>query len=197
MTKVVDIDWIVDKSLDVYCSSLKENILDNCIKTRCCHGSIMKILSSVLDESISFYANKYDRIFVVVPCHPAMRSSSIHGLYRFKCLHDDVLSNIGVSSSQFLDYVEKFISRISIDEYYTKYGSCDNCFILNGRKLLMHDWHNAIIRTYGSSLVDDQKREPFDDNPGFVSTMEGNLNLFSKTSAELTFRMDEILKKLT
>lgn len=203
MVKIVDIAWIADKSLDLYCESLqKNNSEENCIvkskyRSKSVASSVRKIFSSVYDSVLSEYSKKFEKVFVVVPCFPIMRMRHASIISRFICMDDGFLSELGVSSNQFQDFFEKFIMQKCKNEYMTKDDKIENCFILNGRSVLLKDWVEAIKEVYGSSLVDFSKTEPFDSNPGFINTIMDREGFFTDTSEETKFKLRELIKNLT
>lgn len=199
MVKVIDIAWIADKALDLYCASL--NVKGTSIEPKrrfhsaSVSASIGEIFANVFNSAVDKYSVKYDKVFIVVPCFPIMRMRQASIISRFICKNADFLFDLGVSSNQFQDFFEKFISIKCKNEYATKVN--DKCFLLNGRGVLLHDWLEAIVAHYGSSLVDFAKTAPFDSNPGCICTMEHNLSVFTETSEETKFKIGELIKNLT
>jgi hypothetical protein len=124
-----------------------------------------------------------------------MRQPSI--ITRFTCRNSDTLADIGVSSEQFQEYFEKFISKICKNEYATSLDGFKNAFVLKDRRSLLHDWMDAIVSVYGSSLVDSTKSSPFETNPGYINTMESNLSIFDESGDEIGFKLQEIIRNLT
>ena len=204
LIKVVDIAWIADKSLDIYCSKISSKSVAESIdlqKAKYRHkavaASVGKIFSSVFNEVMSDYSKKYDKVFVIVPCYPIMRMRQPSIISRFICRNDELLSEFGVSSNQFLEFFEKFIMNICKNEYITKIGEFENCYVLKGKNILFHDWIDSIVEHYGSYLVDCSKTEPFDSNPNFIMTMEYNIDIFLKTTNEIRFKTKSLLENLT
>ena len=194
--------WIADKSLDLYCASLpKESAVESNVKSKyrskSVASSVGKIFSSVFDSAISGYSKKFDKVFVIVPCFPMMRMRQASIISRFICMDDGFLAELGVSSNQFQEFFEKFIVQKCRNEYLTKDDTVENCFILNGRGVLLKDWVDAITDCYGSSLVDFSKSSPFDSNPCFINTMKHEFGNFTETTEEMKFKLRELLKNLT
>lgn len=199
MIKVVDIAWIADKSLDIYCSSIPKKVDTSGIpvkyRSKSVSSKVGKIFSDVFDASISEYSKKYEKVFYLVPCFPMMRMGHASIISRFICRNGDFLSELGVSSVQFQDFFEKFIMEKCKNEYVTKI--CENCYILNGRGILLHDWLDSLKSCYGSSLIDFNADYIFSNNPLFINTMEDNINIFSETTDEIRFKTKEIILGLT
>ena len=198
MVKIIDMSWIADKSLDLYCANVATEY-SSPKKVRYCSKSVSaavgKIFNSVLSSAVEEYSPKFDYVFIIVPCYPITRMEHASIITRFICKNSDFLSEMGVSSNQFQEMFEKFLSQKCNSEYITRINS--NTFILNGRNVLFHDWVDAIKTHFGTSLVDDSKSFPFDSNPDFINTMEYNLEIFTKTGEDIRFRLGEILKNLT
>lgn len=199
MVKIIDMAWVADKSLDLYCEkTVKErNIVTDSEKcaSKCVFSNVGKIFEDVFNAAIEEFSRKFDYLFIIIPCYPIMRMKHVSMMTRFICKHSDFLSEIGISSSQFLEFFEKFILSKCKMEYAT--SITDKVFILNGRGVLLHDWKDAIKKRFGSSLVDDSKSFPFDSNPCFINTMEDNMDVFEETDDVLRYKLGEILESLT
>lgn len=203
MVKVVDIAWIADKSLDIYCASLSKETIESFsnvkskYRSKSVASSVGKIFSSVFNSAIAEYSKKFEKVFVIVPCFPIMRMKQASIISRFICMDDGFLSELGVSSNQFQEFFEKFIMQKCRNEYLTKDETFGNCFILNGRGVLLKDWTDAIVDVYGSSLVDLSKSGIFENNPGFINTMKHRPESFTETTEEMKFKLKELIKNLT
>lgn len=189
---------VADRSLDLYCSTFAKEQHSKPYRMKCCSKSVAtavgKIFESVLDEAVVEYSKKYDCTFFIVPCYPITRMNHASIITRFICKNSDFLSEIGVSSNQFQELFEKFITLKCKNEYATKIE--DKTFILNGRGILLTDWCNAIKAHYGSSLVDESTSSPFDSNPGFIGTMESNMSIFTETGDDIKFKLTQIVENL-
>lgn len=199
MIKVVDMAWIADKSLDIYCSTIPhKTVIDNRpvkYRSKSVSSRVGKIFSDVFDASIAEYSKKYEKVFYIVPCFPMMRMGHASIISRFICRNGEFLSELGVSSVQFQDFFEKFISEKCKNEYVTKIG--ENCYLLNGRGILLHDWLESITNCYGSSLIDYSSDGIFLNRPSFLNTMEDNMDIFSETTEEIKYKTKEIILGLT
>ena len=197
MVKAFDISLVADRSLDLYCESVAENYpptYGKSPKSRHVSPSVMKVFRSVMDEAVGSYSSKYDLVFAIVPCYPITRMRSASIITRFICRNPGILHEMGVGSNQFLEMFEKFISSLCDSEYVSRAGN--GAFVLNGRRILGSDWKDAILRRYGSSLVDLSVEHPFLSNPGFITSMESDLATFDPTGDDVKFRLDEILGRI-
>ena len=189
---------VADRSLDLYCEAFANGRGHGGCCIRPCSKSVIasvgKIFDTVMEHAVSEYSKKYDMVFFIVPCYPITRMNKVSVITRFICKNSDFLSDIGVSSSQFQDFFEKFISLKCKNEYVTKLS--ENVFILNGRGILLNDWVKSIKSHYGSLLVDDSISYPFDSNPGFIQTMESDMSIFSDTGDEIKFKLSKIIENL-
>lgn len=195
--KIIDISWIGDKSLDLYCSNvipMHSSPRDIRYNSKSVNAAATKIFNNVFDSTVEYFGKKYDKTFIVVPCYPITRMEKVSIITRFICNNSDFLSENGVSSNQFQEMFEKFILSKSKCEYITNIS--ENVFMLNARGILLTDWVNAITEHYGSSLVDFSKEHPFDSNPNFIINLEGKTELFTKTTEEIKFRLSEIISSI-
>lgn len=194
--KVIDMAWIADRSLDIYCAKYTNDDIDG-LKGKSVHvfPSVCKIFQEVFDNIIIQCKPRFDKTYFIVPCFPLLRMKKSSITTRFSCLNSSYLQNIGVSAAHFLEFFERFIAERCQNEYVSKVD--ENCFILNARGALLHDWKDAVNSCYGSSLVDSSKPSIFEFNPGFINTMEDDMSLFTETNEGLKFKLRSAIENLT
>lgn len=200
LVKVIDISLIADRSLDIYCSELPK--IENTAEYRCkghvpkkVAASVGKIFSKVTENVMDQCCQKFDKVFLIVPCYPINRLKNGLVLTRLLCRNSDILAEMGVSSSHFLEFFEKFISLKCVNEYVTQLR--ENAYVLNARNALYGDWVEAIKNTYGSSLVDDTIEDEFKNNPNFIIDMGiSNPEMMTETGEDLKYKLNEIVKSL-
>lgn len=196
--KAIDASLIADKALDIYSSRvMKFNVTASAIKNRSSStkSSVLKIFDEVLDAVVAECRGTYDKIVVCVGCFPLMRMKSAPSLMtRLICKNSIFLREHGVSSSQFLDYFEKYVQmkcQFEKTEHYDGY-----VVFLKEKYTFCSDWMRILSEHFGSAILDRAECELFSSNPRFIVTMESQPDMFTEFPKDVEYKDRKIVESI-